>query len=264
MKIIAWNVNGIRSLIKKNYLYKLIDDEKPSIICFSETKVSCPLIDIQIELEEKIKGYKHRYWSPCKIKGGYSGTAIFSKKKPINVFFGLKDKDNKELDDEGRIICLEFEKFFLLHCYTPNSGIELARLDFRTNIWDPAFKNYIIKLQKKKAVIVCGDLNVAHKEIDLKNPKTNTKTAGFTKEERDSFDKLLSETSLIDTYRELNPNRIDYSFWSYRFNSRKKDIGWRIDYFLINKKYIENIKKSLILTEILGSDHAPIKLEFKI
>lgn len=264
MKIIAWNVNGIRSLIKKNYLYKLINNEKPSIICFSETKVSCPLLFIQLELKEKIKGYKYRYWSPCKIKDGYSGTAIFSKKKPINIYYGLKDKDNKELDNEGRIICLEFDNFFLLHCYTPNSGVELARLDFRTNIWDPAFKNYIIKLQKKKAVIVCGDLNVAHKEIDLKNPKTNTKTAGFTKEERDSFDKLLLETSLIDTYRELNPNRIDYSFWSYRFNSRKKNIGWRIDYFLINKKYIENIKKSLILTEILGSDHAPIKLEFKI
>ena len=264
MKIIAWNVNGIRSLIKKNYLYKLIDDEKPSIICFSETKVSCPLIDIQIELEEKIKGYKHRYWSPCKIKGGYSGTAIFSKKKPINVFFGLKDKDNKELDDEGRLICLEFEKFFLLHSYTPNSGVDLARLDFRTKIWDPAFRNYIIKLQKKKVVIVCGDLNVAHEEIDLKNPKTNTKTAGFTKEERESFDKLLSEASLIDTYRKLNPTGLDYSYFSYRFNSRKKNIGWRIDYFLINKKYIKNIKKSLILTEILGSDHTPIKLEFKL
>ena len=147
MKIIAWNVNGIRSLMKKNYLYKLIDDEKPSIICFSETKVSCPLINIQI------KGFKYRYWSPCKIKGGYSGTAIFSKKKPINVYYGLQDKDNKELDYEGRIICLEFDKFFLLHCYTPNSGVELARLDFRINIWDPAFKNYIIKLQKKKQLL---------------------------------------------------------------------------------------------------------------
>jgi exodeoxyribonuclease-3 len=264
MKIIAWNINGIRSLMKEKYLYDLIEEEKPSIICFGETKVSCPFIDVQKELEEKIKSYKYRYWSPCKIKGGYSGTAIFSKKEPINVSFGLKDKDDKELDDEGRVICMEFDKFFLLHVYTPNSGIELARLDFRTKIWDPAFRNYIIKLQKKKPTIVCGDLNVAHKEIDLKNPKTNTKTPGFTKEERESFDKLLNDTSLIDTYRKLNPDGLDYSYWSYRFNSRKKNVGWRIDYFLINEKYIKNIKKCLILTEVLGSDHAPIKLEFKL
>jgi exodeoxyribonuclease-3 len=264
MKIIAWNINGIRSLMKENYLYKLIEEEKPSIICFGETKVSCPFVDVQKELEEKIKSYKHRYWSPCKLKGGYSGTAIFSKKEPISVSFGLKDKDDKELDEEGRVICLEFEKFYLLHCYTPNSGIELGRLEYRTKIWDPAFRNYIIKLQKKKPTIVCGDLNVAHNEIDLKNPKTNKKTAGFTNEERESFSKLLNDASLVDTYRKINPEGTDYSYWSYRFNSRNKNVGWRIDYFLINEKYIKNIKKSLILTEILGSDHAPIKLEFKL
>ena len=264
MKIIAWNINGIRSLMKEKYLYELIEQENPSIICFGETKISCPFIDTQEGLKEKIKGLKHRFWSPCKTRNGYSGTAIFSKKKPLDVIFGLKDKDGKEIDDEGRIITLEFEKFFLLHVYTPNSGANLERLNYRTKTWDPAFKDYIIKLQKKKKIIVCGDLNVAHQEIDLKNPKTNLKTAGYTKEERESFDKILEETKLVDTYRKLNPDKEEYSFWSYRFNSRTKNVGWRIDYFLINEKYLKNIKKSLILTEILGSDHAPVKLEIKI
>lgn len=258
MKIIAWNINGIRSSMKGKELYDLIENEKPDIICFGETKVSCPFIDVQNELKDKIKGYKYRYWSPCKTKGGYSGTAIFCKKEPINIMYGL---DN--IDEEGRVITLEFEKFFLLHVYTPNSGEELKRLDYRTKTWDKVFRKKVIELQEHKPVIVCGDLNVAHKEIDLKNPKTNLKTAGYTIEERESFDKLLKEANLIDTYRFLNPEKIEYSYWSYRFNSRKKNTGWRIDYFLINEKYIKNIKKSLILTDIMGSDHAPIKLVLK-
>jgi exodeoxyribonuclease-3 len=263
MKILTWNVNGIRSLMKEKYLYDLIEEEKPSIICFGETKISCPFIDTENELKEKIKSLKYRYWSPCKTRNGYSGTAIFSKKKPIDIIYGMKDANNIEIDEEGRVITLEFEKFYLLHCYTPNSGAELERLNYRVKTWDPAFRYYINKLQKNKPVIVCGDLNVAHKEIDLKNPKTNLKTPGYTKEERESFDKLLNETKLIDTYRKLNENKIEYSYWSYRFNSRKKNTGWRIDYFLINEKYLKNVKKSLILTDILGSDHAPIKLEIK-
>ena len=264
MKIIAWNINGIRSTMKEDHLYNLIKDEKPDIICFGETKLSCPFIDTQKELEEKIKGLKYRYWSPCKTKNGYSGTAIFCKKEPNNVIMGLKDDKDKELDDEGRVILIEYDDFYLLHCYTPNSGIELDRLNYRTTIWDVAFRNYIKKLQKnKKPVIICGDLNVARSEIDLKNPKTNTKTAGFTKEERESFELLLKECELIDTYRHLNPNKEEYSYWSYRFNSRNKNVGWRIDYFLINEKYIKNIKKSEILTNILGSDHAPVKINLK-
>ena len=255
MKIIAWNINGIRSLMKLDILYKLMKDENPDVICFGETKMSCPFVDVQDELKEKIKGYKYRFWSPCMTRNGYSGTAIFSKKKPIEVIYGIDD-----LDQEGRVITLEYEKFYLLHVYTPNSGEALARLNYRVKTWDVAFINYILKLQKSKPVVVCGDLNVAHKEIDLKNPKTNTKTAGYTLEERDSFDKLLKECDLVDTYRFLNPELIEYSYWSYRFNSRKKNTGWRIDYFLIQEKYIKNIKKSIILTEILGSDHAPIKL----
>jgi len=258
MKIIAWNINGIRSSMKGKELYDLIEDEKPDIICFGETKISCPFIDVQNELKDKIKGYKYRYWSPCKTKGGYSGTAIFCKKQPDSIIYGLDD-----IDEEGRVIILEFEKFFLLHVYTPNSGEELKRLDYRTKTWDKVFRKKIIELQEHKPVIVCGDLNVAHKEIDLKNPKTNLKTAGYTIEERESFDKLLKDAELVDTYRFLNPEKVEYSYWSYRFNSRKKNTGWRIDYFLISEKYIKNVKKSLILTEIMGSDHAHIKLVLK-
>lgn len=258
MKIIAWNINGIRSSMKGKELYDLIEDEKPDIICFGETKVSCPFIDVQTELKDKIKGYKYRYWSPCKTKGGYSGTAIFCKKQPDSIIYGLDD-----IDEEGRVIILEFEKFFLLHVYTPNSGEELKRLDYRTKTWDKVFRKKVIELQEHKPVIVCGDLNVAHKEIDLKNPKTNLKTAGYTIEERESFDKLLKDAELVDTYRFLNPEKVEYSYWSYRFNSRKKNTGWRIDYFLVSEKIIKNIKKSLILTEIMGSDHAPVKLVLK-
>jgi len=258
MKIIAWNINGIRSSMKGKELYDLIENEKPDIICFGETKISCPFIDVQNELKDKIKGYKYRYWSPCKTKGGYSGTAIFCKKQPDSIIYGLDD-----IDEEGRVIILEFEKFFLLHVYTPNSGEELKRLDYRTKTWDKVFRKKVIELQEHKPVIVCGDLNVAHKEIDLKNPKTNLKTAGYTIEERESFDKLLKDAELVDTYRFLNPEKVEYSYWSYRFNSRKKNTGWRIDYFLVSDKIIKNIKKSLILTEIMGSDHAPIKLVLK-
>ena len=258
MKIIAWNINGIRSSMKGKELYDLIEDEKPDIICFGETKISCPFVDVQNELKDKIKGYKYRYWSPCKTKGGYSGTAIFCKKQPNSIIYGLDD-----IDEEGRVITLEFEKFFLLHVYTPNSGEELKRLDYRTKTWDKVFRKKVIELQEHKPVIVCGDLNVAHKEIDLKNPKTNLKTAGYTIEERESFDKLLKDAELIDTFRFLSPEKVEYSYWSYRFNSRKKNTGWRIDYFLVSEKIIKNVKKSLILTEIMGSDHAPVKLVLK-
>jgi exodeoxyribonuclease-3 len=263
MKIIAWNINGIRSTMKTNDLYDLMKEEKPDIICFGETKISCPFLDVQEELKEKIKGYTYRYWSPCMTKGGYSGTAIFCKKEPINIYYGLTENE-KQLDDEGRVICLEFKKFYLLHCYTPNSGAELDRLHFRTTIWDTAFRKYIHKLQKTKSVIVCGDLNVAHREIDLKNPKTNVKTAGYTKEERESFEKLLSECNLVDSFRQLNPEIIKYSYWSYRFNSRKKNVGWRIDYFLVSNKIIKQVKTSDILENIQGSDHAPVILKIKI
>ena len=261
IKIISWNINGIRAITKKNDLFDLIEKEKPNIICFGETKISCPYIDIEIELKEKIKGYRYRYWSPCLIKGGYSGTAIFSKKKPINVNYGI---ENSNIDDEGRVITLEFEKYILLHVYTPNSGQALKRLEYRVNEWDVAFRKYVKKLNERKPTIVTGDLNVAHKEIDIHNPKTNIRNSGFTIEERESFDKLLKETKMIDTYRHINPEKEEYSFWTYLFNSRKKNKGWRIDYFLISEKYIKWVKKANILTDVMGSDHAPVSLELLI
>lgn len=263
MKIIAWNVNGIRAMIKKNNLVELINNEEPDIICLGETKISCPFDDVKNNLNKSLKNNYFNFWSPCKVKAGYSGTAILSKKEPINVVYGL-NINNKEYDDEGRVITCEFSKFYLIHVYTPNSGQVLARLDYRTTIWDSMFTKYINKLKEHKKVIVCGDLNVAHKEIDLKNPKTNLKTAGYTIEERNSFDNILNKTELIDTFRYLNKETIKYSYWSYKFNAREKNAGWRIDYFLIDKKLIKKVIKSDILVDIIGSDHAPIILEIKL
>lgn len=259
-KIIAWNINGIRSVIDKKYLYDLIEKENPDIICFGETKLSCPITETQQKLKEKISGYKNRYYSQCGVRNGYSGTAIFSKKKPINVKFGMNDPKH---DNEGRLITLEFKKFFLVHVYTPNSGQTLQRLDYRVNEWDVKFRKYINKLQKEKKVIVCGDLNVANEDIDIHSPKTNKHTAGFTDKERESFKKHLSKLKLIDTYRYLNPTKVEYSYWSYRFGARKKNKGWRIDYFLVSEKLKSKIVKSEILTNIEGSDHAPILLTIK-
>lgn len=260
VKIICWNVNGIRAITKKTVLFDLIEKEKPGIICFGETKISCPFIELQEQLKKKIPSYKYRYWSPCLVKNGYSGTAIFSKKKPNKVIIGMKLKD-KELDNEGRVITCVYDNFTLIHVYTPNSGQELKRLKYRVSEWDVNFRKYINKF---KNVIVCGDLNVAHNEIDIHNPKGNLKSAGYTKEERDSFSKLLKECNLIDTYRYLHPNKIEYSYWTYLHQARKKNKGWRIDYFLISKSLIKKVKKSKILTDIMGSDHAPIKLNFSI
>jgi exodeoxyribonuclease-3 len=260
MKIIAWNINGMRSIIQKDHLFNLINEEQPTIICFGETKLSCPIIDTEKHMLEKVKGYKYRYYSTCNNgKGGYSGTAIYSKKKPLNIIYGL-NYNNANIDDEGRVITLEFKKFYLIHVYTPNSGLALARLDYRINTWDIAFKKYLNHLQKTKPLIVCGDLNVANEDIDIRNVKSNKRTAGFTDEERDSFKKLLNDVNLIDTYRYKNPDKIEYSYWTYRMNARKKNVGWRIDYFLVSDKILKKVKKAKILTQVLGSDHAPVKL----
>jgi exodeoxyribonuclease-3 len=263
MKIISWNVNGIRAILKKDYFIDLINSEDPDVFCMGETKISCPFLNVQEEITEKLKSKYFNYWSPCKTRKGYSGTAIYTKKEPENVIYGLKIGDT-EYDDEGRVITCEFKKYYLIHVYTPNSGQELARLEWRTETWDRMFSKFIEKLQKTKPVIVCGDLNVAHKEIDLKNPKTNLRTAGFTTEERTSFDKLLKDTELVDTFRSLNPELIKYSYWTYKFQARLKNAGWRIDYFLVDKNLLKKVIKSDILDNILGSDHAPIILEIKI
>jgi exodeoxyribonuclease III len=275
MKIISWNVNGLRSMIKKKYLDELIEDKNPDILCISETKLGDDNIKNQINDQIKIKypQYKYRYWSNSENKLGYSGTAIFMKKKPLNLIYGINYESNNELNNEkefqeftnflsieGRIIAIELKKFYLINIYTPNSGEALNRLDWRINIWDKTFKNFIEVLQKNKPVVICGDLNVAHKAIDLKNPRTNLRTAGYTIEERNSFDNFLNECELLDAYRILNPDKIEYTYWSYRRNSREKNIGWRIDYFLLSKILKKKIKECLILLNILGSDHAPIEL----
>ena len=254
MKIIAWNVNGIRSLIKSDNIQQILD-ENPDVLCIGETKIDDDAAK-EIDNNEMLSYFKYRYWSHCSVRKGYSGTAIFSVHKPINVIYGLL---NSDIDNEGRVITLEFEKFFLVHVYTPNSGADLKRLEWRTTVWDREFEKYIIYLQKNKPVIACGDFNVAHMEIDLAKPKTNTKTAGFTIEERKSFSELLKNTKLIDIYRKQYPNQSEYTFWSYMRNSREKNIGWRIDYFLVDEKmYMDTINSSIL--SFIGSDHTAIKL----
>jgi len=255
MKIISWNINGLRATLNTDSLTDLINNENPDILCLSETKLSK---HDDLDTHEIFKKYKYKYWHACTKRKGYSGTAIFTKKEPINVFYGLDD-----VDDEGRMITLEYDNYYLINVYTVNSGVGLSRLEWRVNTWDTSFRNYINKLQKKKYVIICGDLNVAHHEIDIKNPKQNLRSAGFTIEERDSFSKLLNECELIDTFRYKYPTKIEYTYWSYKRNARIKNIGWRLDYFLISNEIINKLKDHEILQDIHSSDHAPIKIILK-
>lgn len=248
MKLISWNVNGIRACVQKGFLdfFKEVDAD---IFCIQESKLQ----EGQIELD--LEGY-HQYWNYAKKKG-YSGTAIFTKQEPIEVTYGLGIEEH---DQEGRVITLEFEQFYMVTVYTPNSQNELARLPYRME-WEEAFKEYLKKLDEKKPVIVCGDLNVAHKEIDLKNPKTNQKNAGFTIEERTKFSELL-ESGFTDTFRYFYPDMVEiYSWWSYRFKAREKNAGWRIDYFLTSSSLEERLVGAKIHTKVLGSDHCPVELE---
>ena len=255
MKLISWNFNGLRANITKGFetFFKQIDAD---IFCIQETKMQEEQIDITIQ--NILKKYK-QYWNSA-LKKGYSGTAVFSKKVPINVTYGIGIEEH---DKEGRIITLEFEKFFLVNCYTPNSKKGLERLDYRM-LWEDEIKKYLIKLDKIKPVIYCGDLNVAHEEIDLKNPKTNRKSAGFTDEERNKMTELL-KIGFTDTFRYLYPEKENaYSWWSYMSNAREKNVGWRIDYFIVSKSIEIQIQDSMIYSEVLGSDHCPIGLEIKI
>lgn len=250
MKLISWNVNGIRACVKKGFL-DYFNEQDADIFCIQETKLQEGQIDLNLE------GY-YQYWNYAKKKG-YSGTAIFSKKKPLSVSYGLNIKEH---DQEGRIITLEFENFYMITVYTPNSQTELARLDYRMK-WEDDFKAYLKDLDIKKPVILCGDLNVAHKEIDLKNPKNNINNPGFTVFEREKLTNLLDE-GFIDSFRYLYPDKeFIYSWWSYRFNARKNNAGWRIDYFLTSDKLQDKIEDALIDTEILGSDHCPVILILK-
>ena len=249
MKLISWNVNGIRACLNKGFS-DFFKEVNADIFCLQETK--CQPEQINLEFE----GYTS-YWNSAERKG-YSGTAIFTKKQPVNVTYGIGIEEH---DKEGRIITLEFENFYLVTNYTPNAKRELERLDYR-KVWEDEIRNYLLKLDKEKPVIYCGDLNVAHEEIDLKNPKTNKGNAGFTNEEREKMTELLN-AGFIDSYRYLYPEKIEYSWWSYMGHAREKNVGWRIDYFIVSNDFRENIKDATIYTEILGSDHCPVGLEIK-
>ena len=255
MKLVSWNVNGLRAVITKGFK-DFFDNIDADIFCLQETKMQKEQVDDTIK--EIIKGY-NAYWNSAEKKG-YSGTAIFSKEKPVNIFYGIGIEEH---DKEGRVITLEFEKFYIVNCYTPNSKRELERLEYR-QIWEDEFRKYLLKLNKTKPVILCGDLNVAHKEIDLKNPKTNRRNAGFTDEERNKMTELL-DAGFTDTFRYLYPDRAEiYSWWSYMFKAREKNAGWRIDYFIVSKSIEEKIKESYIYTEVMGSDHCPVGLDIEI
>lgn len=251
MKLISWNVNGLRAIMNKGFLDNF-EQINADVFCLQETKLQEGQIDFAPE------GY-NVYWNSA-IKKGYSGTAVFSKIKPIKVEYGI---GREEHDQEGRVITLEYEKFYLVDCYTPNSQRELTRLDYRMK-WEDEFKSYLKKLDTKKPVILCGDLNVAHNEIDLKNPSTNRHNAGFTNEEREKMTELLN-SGFVDSFRYLYPYTKDvYSWWSYMFHAREKNAGWRIDYFIVSDRIKEKIEDSKILTQIFGSDHCPVELDIEI
>ena len=255
MKLISWNVNGLRAVITKGF-EEFFKDINADIFCIQETKMQKDQIDERIS--NIFKEY-NCYWNSAEKKG-YSGTAVFSKIKPIKVTYGIGIDEH---DKEGRVITLEFDKFYLVNCYTPNSKRELERLDYRM-IWEDEFRNYLIKLNEIKPVVMCGDLNVAHEEIDLKNPKTNRRNAGFTDEERNKMTELLN-AGFTDTFRYLYPDKTEmYSWWSYMFKAREKNVGWRIDYFIVSKSLEKNIKESYIFSEIMGSDHCPVGLDLEL
>lgn len=250
MKFISWNVNGLRACVTKGF-QDFFDTARADFFCLQETKLQAG--QIQMELPEY-----QQFWNYAEKKG-YSGTAIFAKEAPLAVTYGV---GVEELDTEGRLITLEYPQFYLITCYTPNAQQGLARIDHRLK-WDEAFREYMCRLDREKPVIVCGDLNVAHQEIDLKNPSSNRGNAGFSDEERDSFTKLL-EAGFTDTFRFRNPGATGmYSWWSYRFNARKNNAGWRIDYFLVSNRLAEKITATPIYGEIFGSDHCPVGLELE-
>ena len=251
VKMISWNVNGIRACVKKGFM-DYFKDVDADVFCIQESKLQ----EGQIEMD--LPGY-HQYWNYAQKKG-YSGTALFSKKEPISVSYGLGIEEH---DNEGRVITAEYENYYVVTCYTPNSKTELERLDYRM-VWDDAFRNHLLALDEKKPVIFCGDLNVAHNEIDLKNPKTNRRSAGFTDEERGKMTELLG-VGFIDTFRYLYPDAEGaYSWWSYLGKARDRNAGWRIDYWCVSDRLKEKIKEAEIHSAILGSDHCPVMLDIEI
>ena len=247
-KMISWNVNGLRAVVGKGFL-EVFKEMDADIFCLQETKLQ----EGQIELE--LPGY-YQYWNYARKKG-YSGTAMFTRQEPLAVTYGIGIEEH---DQEGRVITAEFPEYYVVTCYTPNSQNELARLDYRMT-WEDAWRKYLKGLEQKKPVVFCGDLNVAHQEIDLKNPRTNRRNAGFTDEERGKFTELLN-AGFVDTYRYFYPDQEGvYSWWSYRFRARQNNAGWRIDYFLVSERLQEQIKAAYILPQVMGSDHCPVCLE---
>ena len=254
MKLISWNVNGLRAVINKGF-ENFFNEIDADIFCIQETKMQKDQIDDN--MKRIFEGY-YSYWNSA-IKKGYSGTAVFSRTEPIKVTYGIGIEEH---DKEGRVITLEYEDFYLVNCYTPNSKRELERLEYRM-IWENEFRNYLTSLNKIKPVILCGDLNVAHEEIDLKNPKTNRRNAGFTDEEREKMTELL-KSGFTDSFRYLYPNKTEcYSWWSYMGHAREKNVGWRIDYFIISKTIEEKVKDSYIYSNVMGSDHCPVGIELR-
>lgn len=251
MKFISWNVNGLRACVGKGFL-EFVQAEDADFFCLQETKLQAGQIDLDLA------GY-HQYWNYAEKKG-YSGTAVFSKEEALSVSCGMGIEEH---DHEGRVITLEYPDFYFITVYTPNSQRELTRLEYRMK-WEEDFLSYLKKLEEKKPVIFCGDLNVAHKEIDLKNPKTNAKSAGFTEEERGEMTKLL-EAGFIDSYRYLYPDMEGlYTWWSYRFKAREKNNGWRIDYFIVSEDLKDRLKDAKIHTDVFGSDHCPVELDIEL
>lgn len=266
MKFVSWNINGLRSCMSKGFK-DVFDNLNADIFSIQETKMQ------ESQIDDNIKSIcENEYFNDATVKKGYSGTACFTKDKPINIYYGFdspyKPEKLSEIDydyiqdGEGRIITLEYDKFFLVNSYVPNSKRELERLDFRA-IWEDNIREYLISLDNVKPVIYCGDFNVAHEEIDLKNPSTNHQSAGFTDTERDKMSSLL-DAGFCDTFRTLYPEKIEYSWWSYMFHAREKNVGWRIDYFIVSNRIMDKVTDSKIHTEIMGSDHCPIELDIDL
>lgn len=254
MRITSWNVNGLRAIFKKNFIEN-IRNIQPDILCLQETKAQ----KSEVQKELKIFNKEYHIYIDSALKKGYSGTTLLSKEEPIQVTYGI---DIPEHDNEGRVITAEYKDFFLVNVYTPNAGQGLKRLSYKEQ-WNNDFQNYVVELDQTKPVIIAGDLNVAHQPIDLKNPKSNyNKTAGYTEVEIQGFSKLL-QSGFIDVFRYLYPDKITYTYWSYRFNARTRNAGWRIDYFLVSERFINQVEDIIIHTEIFGSDHCPVSLLIK-
>jgi len=252
VKIISWNVNGIRAVWKKGFL-DFVKAENPDVLCVQETKAHPDQVD------QKLTEYEYHFWNSAE-RPGYAGTAVFSKIKPISVQYNFGQKENHK--EEGRIITIEFADFYLVNVYTPNSGRELLRLNYRQE-WDALFLNYVLKLEKKKSVVICGDLNVAHTENDLANPKPNyNKTAGYMQVEIDGIQRII-DAGYLDSFREFVKEKGHYTFWSQMFNARARNVGWRIDYFLVSPKIRKKLKKAFILPSVMGSDHCPVGVELE-